>query len=130
MSFLLTIIVAILVPLVLRRQHLSLSVVVLHSVFILHSHLVYQPPNIFTTLQIPISTSPDVIRSALLRHSQATSHSQPSALDGVSTRIPTDSSLPEHTEILLRHLRSPEARSVYVRSVHAQPIKFVLDSTF
>jgi hypothetical protein len=68
---------------------LVLVLVVLHTLYILHTLLVSPPPNVFTRLGLPINTPPETIRAALL-----------------------DTQLPEH---LLKRLHSRDARTLYVR---------------
>lgn len=84
------------------RFHALLNVFVLsHSLYILYTILVKNPPNIFTRLHIPFTTSSDAIRAKLLKHA---------GVDSIPTAV-----LPKHLETLLARLSSFDARNIYVR---------------
>jgi len=84
------------------RFHASLNVfVLLHTLYILYALLVKTPPNIFTHLHIPLTTSSDKVRAILLKHA---------GIDAILT-----ANLPKHLETLLTRLSSFDARNIYVR---------------
>ncbi|KAK0482419.1 hypothetical protein IW261DRAFT_1396550 [Armillaria novae-zelandiae] len=71
----------------------------LHSIFLAYSLIVLPPPNIFTTLNVPLYMPADSIRSLLLKNSD-------------------DPELPRAIEQLLRRMGSFETRTLYVRFGH------------
>ena len=88
----------------LRRSSFSRSTTIsilllIHTLFVLHTLLARQPPNLFSTLQIPLNTPTDTVRALLLR---------------VSSTPDLDPEL----EGLLVRLASFEGRSLYLRFGH------------
>lgn len=75
--------------------------VLLHTVFILYILILKAPPNLFTRLNIPLTTPSDTIRAILLKHASA---------DSTLT-----AALPKQLETLLTRLSSFDARNIYVR---------------
>jgi len=106
MSLLLGTSLAVAVPWIfsLRRSSFSWSTAIsilllIHSLFALHTLLAKQPPNLFSTLQIPLNTPTDTVRALLLR---------------VSSTPDLDPELGG----LLERLASFEARTLYLRFGH------------
>ncbi|TFK41443.1 hypothetical protein BDQ12DRAFT_677992 [Crucibulum laeve] len=82
------------------RTQTTISVVLLlHTLYILHSLLLKSPPNLFNALKLPLNTPTDSIRAILLQFSD-------------------DGELPGHLESLLKRLGSLDMRGVYVRFGH------------
>lgn len=80
------------------RFHALLNVFAfLHTISILYVLLLRSPPNIFTRLHIPLTTSSEKIRAILLKYAGP------------------NLGLPKHLETLLTRLSSFDARNIYVR---------------
>ncbi|KAJ7249468.1 hypothetical protein C8J57DRAFT_1136754, partial [Mycena rebaudengoi] len=86
-------------PLASSRSLLSIFLL-LHSLFLLYKIIVLPPLNIFTRLNVPISTPADAIRSILLSQSDT-------------------GELPKPLETLLKHLGSFDVKTYYIRFGHS-----------
>ena len=80
------------------QVHTLLNIfVLLHTISILYTLVLRTPPNIFTRLGIPLTTSSDIIRQTLLKYATP------------------EGSLPKHLDTLVKRLSSFDARNIYVR---------------
>ena len=70
--------------------------VLLHSLYFLYQIIVLPPVNIFTRLKLPVNTPADAIRSILLQQSDTVD-------------------LPAPLETLLKHLKSFDVKTYYIR---------------
>ncbi|KAJ7512420.1 hypothetical protein B0H11DRAFT_481128 [Mycena galericulata] len=86
-------------PLTSTRSLLNIFLL-LHSFYFLYQIIVLPPVNIFTRLKIPLNTPSDAIRSILLTQSDT-------------------GDLPKPLETLLKHLRSFDVKTYYVRFGHS-----------
>ncbi|EGN92504.1 hypothetical protein SERLA73DRAFT_99156, partial [Serpula lacrymans var. lacrymans S7.3] len=81
------------------------AIVLLHSLFILHSAIVCPPANLFNRLNVPLTTSVERIRFLLVREA------------GIATDTAGAATiqLPKGIEYLLNKLNSAESRMLYTR---------------
>ncbi|KAL0958017.1 hypothetical protein HGRIS_000192 [Hohenbuehelia grisea] len=85
------------------RPYISV-ILLLHTLYILHAILVAPPPNIFTSLDIPLNTSTDQIRRILAK------------LGGIDSQFAlAPGTFPKPLEALLKRLSSFDTRTLYVR---------------
>lgn len=80
-----------------RIEQLISTAILAHTLYILHSLLVSPPQNVFKALELPLTASPESLRS------------------GLAEKFGGEQYLPEYLNILLKRLGLMDLRSYYVR---------------
>ena len=80
-----------------RTEQLISTAVLAHTLYLLYYLLVSPPQNVFKALQLPLSASPESLRS------------------GLGERFGGEQYLPEQLNVLLKRLGLMDLRSLYVR---------------
>jgi len=96
------------------------ALLALYALYTLHTLAFARPPNLFTTLHLPLNAPQSAIRAALLRWNyMSSSMSTTSSTANGGAAIPE---LPPALEKLLARLASFDARTILVRCVFPVPL--------